>query len=169
MTKQEMQEKFDMLYRYMASSNDVRYMRTFGNVHKQMMEWMIENKPEMAEEYIEELCAIKWEQYLTKKEATEVVHGMKPAAPWDYDKWAKAMTDLGLKMEVEGVYNKYALWVAMNQIYTDFGEDIAKLMGMPLKEIPANKIVPAVYSMAVSLLQDPDQRYKIREYHLGEK
>ena len=161
-----MTEKFDMLYRYMASSDNVRYMKTFGYVHKEMMAWMIENKPELAEEFVEELCAIKWRQYLTRNEATEVVRGMVPTAPWDYTTWEKAMEAMHLEMERESVFNRYALWVAMNQIYTDFGESIARMMGEPLTKIPAETLVPFVHDMAISLLTDPDGKYCIREYHL---
>lgn len=166
MTKQEMIDKFDSLYNYMASSNNVRYMKTFGYVHKEMMKWMIENKPELAEEYIDVLCSIKWRQYLTKNEAMDVVKGMKPAAPWDYETWERAMNDLGLKCEKDGEYNKYALWVAMNQIYTDFGDTLSKVLNQPLAQIPAQTLVPVVYEMAVDLLEDPDGKYSIRKYHL---
>lgn len=167
MTKQEMTDKFGKLYGMMSTSGDVKQMRTFGNVHKQMMAWMIENKPEMAEEYIEELCAIRWRQYLTRSEATMVVRSMEPAAPWDYDTWYRAMEALHLEWEREGVFNRYALWVAMNQVYTDFGESIAKMIGKPLTEIPADVLVPVVHDMAISLLTDRDKKYCIREYHLG--
>ena len=166
MTKQEMKDKFGMLYGMMASSGDVKQMHTFGEVHKRMMAWFIENKPELAEEFIEELCAIKWRQYLTRNEATEIVRGMVPAAPWDYPTWEKAMEDLHLEKEHEGIFNRYALWVAMNQIYTDFGESIARMMGETLSRIPAETLVPFVHDMAVSLLTDPDGKYCIREYHL---
>lgn len=167
MTKQEMTDKFGMLYGMMASSGDVKQMKTFGDVHKKMMAWMIENKPELAEEYIEELCAIRWRQYLTRNEATEVVSGMIPSAPWDYPTWERAMESMRLEMEREGVFNRYALWVAMNQIYTDFGDSISRMMGEPLDRIPAETLVPFVHDMAVSLLTDQDGKYCIREYHLG--
>lgn len=167
MTKQELTEKFNALYAYMASSNNVKYMKTFGDIHKKMMAWMIENKPEAAEEYIDELCSIKWRQYLTKNEATDIAKSMIPPAPWDYNSWAKAMEDLHLECERESVFNRYAMWVAMNQIYTDFGESIAKMFGQSLTQIPADKLIPLVHDMALNLLTDPDGKYNIREYHLG--
>lgn len=163
MTKQEMTDKFGMLYGMMASSNDVKQMRTFGNVHKKMMALMIENKPELAEEFIEELCSIRWRQYLTRNEAMEVVRGMVPEAPWDYTTWEKAMDALHLEKEREWVFNCYALWVAMNQIYTDFGENLLKVMGADVSD---EKLIPVVHDMAVSLLTDPDGKYCIRDYHL---
>lgn len=168
MTKQEMKDKFEMLYGIMASSNNPQYMHTFGEVMKQMMAWMIEYKPETAESYIESLCSIQWRQFLTRREAMEVVSKMIPPAPWDYETWYRVMEDMNLEWQRDGVFNRYALWVAMNQIYTDFGNDIAKLMGKPLSEIPNNVLVPAVHNMAISLLTDADKKYCIRKYHLGE-
>ena len=166
MTKQEMTDKFMTLYGMMASSGDVKQMHTFGEVHKKMMAWMIENKPELAEEFIEELCSIKWRQYLTRNEATEVVRAMVPQAPWDYTTWEKAMDAMRLEKEREGVFNSYALWVAMNQVYTDFGGSTARMLGEPLNKIPAETLVPYVHDMAVSLLTDEDGKYCIRKYFL---
>ena len=64
MTQTEMKDKFDSLYGYMAASNEPRYMKLFGEVMVEMMDWMIKNQPTAAEQWIETLCAIKWEQYL---------------------------------------------------------------------------------------------------------
>lgn len=169
MTKEELRNKFDALYAYMAMSKKTEYMMLFGDVMKEMMAWMIENKPEASEKYIETLCAIKWRQYLTREEATSVVQGMIPPAPWSYDSWMRTMEELQLEWEREGVFNRYAMWVAMSQIYTDFGGDLAKVIGKPLAEIPADVIVPLVHRMAISLLTDADNKYHIRAYHLSEK
>lgn len=167
MTKQEMTDKFGMLYMTMATSNEPKYMHIFGETMKKMMAWYIENKPEMAEEYIEELCSIKWRQYLTRAEATEAVRAMEPPAPWDYPTWEKTMESLHLEWEREMVFNRYALWAAMNQVYTDFGESISRMMGEPLEKIAVETLVPFIYDMAVSLLTDKDKKYCIREYLLG--
>lgn len=72
MTQTEMKDKFDMLYNYMSASNEPRYMKLFGEVMQEMMDWMIKNQSASAEQWIETLCAIKWEQYLTKSEALTV-------------------------------------------------------------------------------------------------
>ena len=60
-----------MLYKYMASSANPAYMKAFGNVMNEMMDWMVNNKSEAAEEWIEKLSAIKWHNYLTPSEAEE--------------------------------------------------------------------------------------------------
>ena len=158
-----MTDKFMMLYGMMASSGDVKQMHTFGEVHKKMMAWMIENKPELAEEFIEELCSIKWRQYLTPKEAEKIVAGMDPKAPWSRDTWKSAMEAFGLPLEDAPYYNRCALWVEMNKMYSDFGDEIAALMGQAL--VPNDKnIITACYKMALKTLRDKDGVYDIRSY-----
>ena len=77
MDAKEIMSKFDELYGIMATSTNVKYMRTFGDTMRCMMQDMASKHPELAQEYIEKLCAIKWKNYLTKKEASEIVsdHG----------------------------------------------------------------------------------------------
>ena len=163
MTQEEMKKEFIELYDMMAMSHDVRNMETFGNVHKEMMEWMIQNKPELAQEWIEKLDSIKWRNYLTQKEAQKIVDGMVPKAPWSKDVWKNAMNQFGLPMEEEPYYNCYSLWVEMNKIYSDFGEEIASLLGKPLSPTD-NEIISACYKMALKTLKDRDEVYSIRKY-----
>ena len=163
MTQEEMRKEFYELYDMMAMSHDVRNMETFGNVHKEMMEWMIQNKPELAQEWIEKLDSIKWRNYLTQKEAQKIVDGMVPKAPWSKDVWKNAMNQFGLPMEEEPYYNCYSLWVEMNKMYSDFGEEIASLLGKPLSPTD-NEIISACYKMALKTLKDRDEVYSIRKY-----
>ena len=93
----------------MANQHDVKYMRVFGNVHKEMMDWFIANKPELAQEWLDKLEAIRWHQYLTPKEAEKIVAGMDPAGPWSRDTWKKAMESFGLPLEDAPYYNSCAL------------------------------------------------------------
>ena len=159
-----MKEKYYELYEYMANSKKPENMKAFGRVMTKMMNDMITLKPELAEEYIMELEAIKWHQYLTPKEAEKIVSGMNPPAPWNRDTWNKAMDSLGLIKEEAPYYNACALWTEMNKQYSDQGETVAELLGTPLAQIPAEKIVPAMYKMALNLLKDKDGVYSIRRY-----
>ena len=99
MNKTELHDKYKKLYQHMETSGQVSHMKTFGNVMNSMMYWMIENKPECAEIYIESLCAVKWEQYLTKTEAQEITSSMSPSYAWDFDSWHKTMNNLNLETE----------------------------------------------------------------------
>lgn len=163
MTPDEMKEKFSSLYNLMATSNNVAFMHTFGKVHKEMMNWMIANKPELAQEWLDKLEAIKWKNYLTPKEAEKILSAMEPKAPWTRDQWKNAMTEFGLELSHEPYYNSCALWVEMNKMYSDFGETIAELLGKPLA--PTDKdIIAACYKMALKTLRDKDGIYNIRSY-----
>ena len=158
-----MRKEFYELYDMMAMSHDVKNMQTFGNVHKEMMEWMIQNRPTDAQAWIEKLESIKWRNYLTPSEAQKIVDGMVPKAPWSRDTWRNAMTQLQLPMEEEPYYNSCSLWVEMSKMYSDFGEEIANLLGKPLN--PTDKdIISATYKMALKTLKDQDKVYAIRKY-----
>jgi len=160
-----MKNEFYALYNMMANSDKVENMRLFGQVHKEMMEWMIANKPEAAQEWIDKLESIKWKQYLTQKEAEKIVSKMEPKAPWGRDEWRQAMKQLGLEMEEEPYYNSCALWVEMNKQYSDHAESIARdIIKKPLNDIPAEVMVPAMRSLAIDVLKDRDHIYNIRKY-----
>lgn len=164
MNAQELKEKYYELYDYMANSKDPKNMKLFGHVMNEMMEWLIANKPAEAEAWIDKLEAVKWKQYLTKSEAEKIIAGMNPRAPWNRETWSNAMDSIGLAKEEWPYYNSCSLWVEMNKQYSDQGETVAELIGMPLAQIPAEKIVPAMYKMALNLLKDKDGVYSIRKY-----
>lgn len=160
-----MKKEFYELYDMMAMSHDVKNMRTFGNVHKEMMELMIQNKPDLAQEWIGKLESIKWCNYLTPKEAEKIVSKMVPNAPWSRDVWKNAMQSLGLPMEEEPYYNSCALWAEMNKQYSDHAQTMAdKVWKKPLNTIPAEEIVPVIHAFALDLLKDKDKNYCIRSY-----
>lgn len=163
MTQEEMKQEFNALYNMMASSNKVENMHIFGEVHKKMFDWFVANKPDLAMEFLEELESIHWQQYVTAKEAQKILDGMNPKAPWSKDAWKNAMTQLEIPMEEEPYYNSCALWVEMNKMYSDFGDEIAALLGKPLNPTDTD-IIKACYKMALKTLKDRDHVYSIRKY-----
>lgn len=165
MNPTELKERYDSLYDYMAGSKDPKNMKAFGCVMTEMMIWMIENKPDVAEEMINQLDSIKWHQYLTPKEAQKIVDGMDPNGPWSRDVWKQTMESFGLPLEEPPYYNRCALWTEMNKVYSDFGDEIASLLVKPLS--PTDKdIIAACYRMALKNLKDKDGVYNIRKYFL---
>ena len=160
-----MKDRYTGLYDYMAQSQDPKNMKAFGCVMTEMMDFLIQNKPDVAEEMIDQLEAIKWRQYLTPKEAEKIVANMDPAGPWKRDAWKSTMESFGLPLEEAPAYNKYALWVEMNKIYSDFGTEIAALLGKPLSYTDKD-IITACYKMALKNLKDKDGVYNIRKYFL---
>ena len=56
-----------------------------------------------------------------------------------------------------------AIWVEMSKMYSDFGDEIAALLGKPL--VPTDPdIISACYKMALKTLKDKDGVYNIRKY-----
>lgn len=53
MEAKDIMSKFDELYGMMASSTNVKYMRTFGDTMRCMMKDMASKHPELAQEYVE--------------------------------------------------------------------------------------------------------------------
>ncbi len=163
MTTQELKERYSGLYNEMAVSGEKKNMEVFGHVMTEMMDLLIQKMPGEAEEMIDKLESIRWRQYLTPKEAQKIVDGMDPKAPWPREQWKAAMESFGLPLEEQPCYNRCALWVETNKMYSDFGDNIADLLGKPLS--PSDKdIISATYKMALKTLKDKDGVYDIRRY-----
>ena len=167
MEAKEMKEKFTSLYNMMATSNNVKYMRTFGVATKKMFDWLVANNPEVASEFLGQLESIKWHNYLTKSETDDIIAKMNPSAPWDVKTWKETMGALGIDTCCEPYYNEYALYVAMCQVYSDHGNTIAKMHGKDtIEDIEPNEVVKCMCGLAVDLLKDKDGVYDIRKYFL---
>ena len=118
----------------------------------------------MAEKYVDTLCSIKWQQYLTREEANEIVDDMEPKAAWNYDTWHGAMKNLGLEFEREPVFNSYALWVVMNAEHSDSGKTIASMLNIEPTDTTNPEYIKAVYQFALNKLTDADGMYNVRRY-----
>lgn len=152
-----MKKEFYALYDMMAISNKVEFMHIFGKVHKEMMGWFIQNKPELAQEWLDKLEAIRWKNYLSPSEAEKIVSEMKPQAPWTREQWNVAMEKSGLEKEERPCYNKCALYVTMNMIMSDSSATLTKFIGN-------GDLFKFVHALSVDKLKDEDGRFKIREY-----
>jgi hypothetical protein len=158
MTPQEkMRNEYYALYNTMANSNNIEFMHIFGQVHKEVMEWAIANKPDLAQEWIDKLSAIRWKNYVTQKEAEAIVSQMNPRGPWSRDQWKQAMEKAGYPLEDEPYYNSCALYVTMNMIMSDSSSTLTDLVG-------TENLFKAVYLLAIDKLKDKDGKFKIRDY-----
>ena len=150
-------DRYTKLYAMMANSKNSDYMKTFGNVMTCMMKDMASSDTAKAEEYVDRLESIKWDNYLTPQEADAIVAEMSPKAPWSREQWRSAMEQHGYALEKEPYYNRCALWVAMNMIMSDSSETLAKYVG-------GDKLFAAVHDLAVDKLCDEDANFMIRLY-----
>ena len=169
--QQELKQTFDRQYSMMAASKNPKNMMLFGEVMQDMMDWLIDNKPGLAQQCIEKLEAMNWKQYLTRDEAQDIIDNMQPhIAPLEmleYPKWENVMQSLGLEMEREAIFNRYALWTVMNAKYSDHGMTLAeKVFSTPLRIVENEKMVPLIHALAVDSLTDEDGKYNVRKYFL---
>ena len=162
---ENLNEKYTMLYDNIVASKEPKHFKLFCEVSNAVMQELIKAQPAVAEKYIEKLCAIKWQQYLTKSEAVSILEKMNPAPHWDFERWSADIQRYALEAERESVFNKYALWIAMNAKYSDEAEVLAsKAFGKPVAEVPEQTFFTLIHALAVSNLTDKDGVYNIRTY-----
>jgi hypothetical protein len=157
MNQQELKERYRSSYEYMANSKNTEYMMYFGKVMSQMMDDMIASNPAKAEDYIDKLCAIKWNNYLTPKEADMIVSKMEPKAPWGRDQWKAAMLEHEFPLEEEPFYNRCAMYVTMSMICSDSIDTLTKYAG-------EGDMFEVIHALALDKLKDPDGVYNVRHY-----
>lgn len=155
-------KKFGELYSKMSTSGNVEDMKVFGNVMHKMFKYISERMPEKAEEYLEELCAVKWHNYLTKKEAGEIVGSMEPKAAWTMEQVKREVEAMGMPVEEMPYYNWCALYTTISMICSDSGETLKKYA---FGEVASdNKLFELCYHLAVDKLKDKDEVFNIRKY-----
>ena len=164
MEQKEIMNVFDRLYTKMSTSNDPNNMHIFGNTMKSMFQDMIDWRPEVAQDYLDKLEAINWHNYLSKKEAISIVSSMEPSGGWDISEWERCMENTDLRTEDSPYYNKWAMYVAMNMIYSDSAHSIAKIAGKSLSEMSKEDLFKATHLLALDKLKDKDGMFDIRAY-----
>ena len=152
-----MMKKYDQLYEKMATSAKISNMRLFGKVGRESMLLLVKNMPEKAQELIEMLCAVNWNNYLTPKEAESIVDRMEPTRPWSREQWRNVMEQHRYVLEEEPYYNGCAMYVTMCMIYSDSLETLKRYTsGVDMFDF--------VHALAIDKLKDKDKVFNIREY-----
>lgn len=157
-------KKFDELYNYIVASRDTRKMKMLGWVMKAMMYDTIDAHPQKAEEYLAILESVKWDNFLTNKEADTIVAAMSPAPKWTRQQWLKTMEQMNLEPEKVYCYNRCALYVTMCMVDSDDGETIAMMMGKSGVATNDMDYFAAVHKFAMNKLCDRDGVFNIRRY-----
>lgn len=153
-----LKEKFDELYSTILASKDERKMKILGCMTKKIMYQTIESHPQRAEELLEILEAVNWNNYLTEKEADQIVSKMSPAPRWSRQQWKTYIEKTDKALEMHPYYNKCALYVTMCMIDSDSGKTIKAL------ESNEEKYFEIIYSLATDKLLDKDGVFNIRHY-----
>lgn len=159
---EDMIKKYDELYDEMASSKDPRRMMAFGDAEKWMFHMLAERHPEVAEKWLTKLEAGKWNNYLSKAEAEEIVSKLinqdgSHGPHWDYETFKSAVESLGGKMADIPFYNCWALWITAVMLYSDHARSASEF-------VPKDMMPKYFYSQAVECLKDIDRPRFVREY-----
>ena len=125
---------------------------------------MLENDPRfesLAELYygIEE-----YHNFMTEKEAKKVVDGFiafdgNRGQKWSMDTITEELRKVGGMPVEKHHYNKWMLYILMNDVYADYGGVLPKL-GVSPSDIPK-----AVYMMALARVNDRDRKQSLREHY----
>ena len=159
-----MKEEFKELYNYIIHSNDEEKMHVLGKVTKAMMCKLIENYPQQAREYLDMLQSVKWDNYLTMKEAEQIVINMTPQPAFSHSAWVAEMDSLGYPKSEEPSYNECALYVVMSMISSDSEETIKGMMNMMGVEMDKESMFKFIYRLALDKLLDKDKMFNVRTY-----
>ena len=158
----EILEKYEELYKDMASSGNKEKMKAFGEADRWAFRKMSEISPKDAQCWLDKLEAMNWHNYLSKQEAEEVTarlvnqNGMK-GPHWGYETFKNAVESVGGAMSEKPYYNCYALWAVANMLYSDH-YDSAK------KYVPESEMPKYFYTSAIEKLKDADKPKFVRWY-----
>ena len=155
-------ERYLELFEDMAKSGMPEKMKIFGETEKWAFGKMLETSPKTAEQWVEKLEAMNWNNYLSKSEADEIVakfinQDNSRGAHWNYDVFKGAVESLGGNMAEEPYYNCYALWVVANMLYSDHYNSASEY-------VPKEDMPKYFYLMAVEKLKDKDRPRFVRDY-----
>lgn len=167
---ERIRERYLELFEDMAKSGMPEKMKIFGEAEKWAFEKMLETSPKTAEQWVDKLEALNWNNYLSKAEANEIVakfinQDNNRGPHWGYDVFKGAVESLGGNMMEEPYYNCYALWVVANMLYSDHAQSVAEDMGHTTPaQVPNEKMALSMYKKAVEKLKDKDRPRFVRDY-----
>lgn len=158
----DIQKQFEEVYDDMVASKDVKKMPELGKAFCWLMSQVSISNPKLAREVVEKLEASAWNNYLSESEAVEIVSSFvnqndAKGAKWSYSQFAQLVESIDGVIEDKPYYNRYALWVTVNMIYSDHYRVLSEF-------IDDNDLRKAIYKLAVEKLHDPDRPCFIRPY-----
>lgn len=165
MNAEEQMKKFDQLYAKMSASTDIEDMKLFGKACRKAIEILAMQMPARSMDIIDELCALNWDNYLTDREADEIVKNMEPRPTWSKEQVMNGLKRLGLPTEESPYYNDNALYVAIEMKYSDSARTIAEdILKKSLSEVDDMEMLRICYHLALDVLKDRDGVFSIRKY-----
>lgn len=159
---EELKKRYEELYAKMATSKDVSRMKAFGSAEHWAFNKVVELNPKLAQQWLDKLEASEWNNYLSQAEAEgiagKLVNQNGSRGPkWPFTVFSQTVEAFGGKISDEPFYNKYAMWVTANMIYSDHAATLSSIVSDA--EMPK-----LVYQLAVENLKDSDRPRFVREY-----
>ncbi len=153
---------FKEAYTKVVEAGTPEAMQLLGGILCDFAEYAEQSNTRLYREAVEKMNAVNWNNYLTEAEASAIVGGFinsdgSKGAHWSMAQVSGAVEELGGAMECEPYYNKYALFVTMNMIYSDFGVTLDQF-------VEDSNMVEVVYRLAVDKLKDADRPRFVRAY-----
>lgn len=170
MTREDTVRRYRELYDRMSSGRDVKKMKAFGDAEMWAFMEMSRKDPETASAWLEKLEAGEWDSYISEREAQQISRSMRnqdgsTGFHWGADTFFGSVKSIGGKVEEQPVYNRYALLVAANMVYSDHARSIAQDMGKDSpSDVSGDRMALSCYRKALELLEDPDGGFRIRDY-----
>lgn len=159
-----MENEFKELYNFIICSNDEDKMHVLGDITKEMMHNVIQSNPQQAREYLDKLSSVKWCNFLTSKEADEIVSKMTPAPNMNRTSWLNAMSSLDYIKSEMPYYNDNALYVTMCMIMSDSGKTIQNCFDQIAANMDNLTVFKFIHKLALDKLKDEDGVFNIRSY-----
>ena len=170
---QEMIKRYSELYAIMENSGDVSKMQIYGGALSQLFARVAEINPELAENTLNLLSAIEFNNFASEAEASavaakflnadKVITGAAEESKgphWRMDEMKAFLQSRNLPVEEKPYYNWPALWLTVNMIYSDYADTLVEVLGTKDSE----KLATTCYKLALRKLKDPDRPSFLREY-----
>ena len=155
-------ERYEELYHELIKGGKKENIAALGALLLWLMAETKKSATAIFKEAVEKMEAASWCNYLTAHEAESIAAGFinqddSKGAHWSISEVEEAVEELGGRIECEPYYNKYALYVAMNMLYSDFADTINQFLG-------DGNMVEVIYRMAIDKLKDRDRPKFVRQY-----
>ena len=159
---EEMMKRFDELVGKIVASKDPEKMKVLAAADTYGFRQMAAMQPKSAQRWLDKLEAVEWNNYLSADEAEQIAAGFvnqngSKGPKWPLSQFEALVGSLGGETESVPYYNKYALWVTANMIYSDHARSLSEI-------VPEADLPKIIYKMAVEKLKDPDRPGFVRDY-----
>ena len=160
----EIMDEYERIHNMIFRNHKDKNTELVKTTMNDMFLHMYKKDPVYASKILGKLLSIEWKQYLTKEEANEIYNKLNPQGRWRYDVFIEHMKECHLPIEAQGLFNSYALWITINSLYSDHAQSIAKIVNIPVSEIPNTDFICHMYKLAIDKLSVENGYFDIRKY-----